>query len=135
MLGSDGPQVLEVNAIPGLTDTSLFPMAAEAAGISFEELVGRSLIGAAGSAIRRAWRPSLVLEILGRDVVEELLELVDDLLGVLGGLAVLELDRRLLDHLVGREDRSDVRTARASASEGRESISSSEPFMEIVIDA
>ena len=35
------PQVLEVNAIPGLTDTSLFPMAAEAAGMSFEELVGR----------------------------------------------------------------------------------------------
>ena len=27
-----GPQVLEVNAVPGLTDTSLFPMAAEAAG-------------------------------------------------------------------------------------------------------
>ena len=36
-----GPEVLEVNAIPGLTDTSLFPMAAEAAGMSFEELVGR----------------------------------------------------------------------------------------------
>jgi D-alanine-D-alanine ligase len=36
-----GPQVLEVNAIPGLTDTSLFPMAAEAAGMTFEELVGR----------------------------------------------------------------------------------------------
>jgi D-alanine-D-alanine ligase len=41
MLGDDGPQVLEVNAIPGLTDTSLLPMAAEAAGLSFEELVGR----------------------------------------------------------------------------------------------
>ena len=41
MLGSDGPQVLEVNAIPGLTDTSLFPMAAEAAGLSFEQLVDR----------------------------------------------------------------------------------------------
>ena len=44
MLGEDGePHVLEVNAIPGLTDTSLFPMAAEAAGLSFEELVGRIL--------------------------------------------------------------------------------------------
>jgi len=43
MLAADGPQVLEVNAIPGLTDTSLFPMAAEAAGISFEELCGRAL--------------------------------------------------------------------------------------------
>lgn len=41
MLGEDGPQVLEVNAIPGLTDTSLFPMAAEAAGHSFEQLVDR----------------------------------------------------------------------------------------------
>ena len=41
MLGEDGPQVLEVNAVPGLTDTSLLPMAAEAAGLSFEDLVGR----------------------------------------------------------------------------------------------
>ncbi len=39
MLGDDGPEVLEVNAIPGLTDTSLFPMAAEAAGIDFTQLV------------------------------------------------------------------------------------------------
>jgi D-alanine-D-alanine ligase len=43
MLDSDGPQVLEVNSIPGLTDTSLFPMAAEAGGLEFEELVGRIL--------------------------------------------------------------------------------------------
>jgi D-alanine-D-alanine ligase len=42
MLPEGGPpQVLEVNAIPGLTDTSLFPMAAETAGMSFEDLVGR----------------------------------------------------------------------------------------------
>jgi D-alanine-D-alanine ligase len=41
MLGDDGPEVLEVNAIPGLTDTSLFPMAAEAVGIDFEQLVER----------------------------------------------------------------------------------------------
>ena len=43
ILAADGPQVLEVNAIPGLTDTSLLPQAAEAAGMSFEELVGRIL--------------------------------------------------------------------------------------------
>jgi D-alanine-D-alanine ligase len=43
MLGDDGPEVLEVNAIPGLTDTSLFPMAAEAAGIEFTQLVERIL--------------------------------------------------------------------------------------------
>ena len=41
ILTAEGPQVLEVEAIPGLTDTSLLPMAAEAAGISFEELCGR----------------------------------------------------------------------------------------------
>jgi D-alanine-D-alanine ligase len=43
ILGGEGPQVLEVNAIPGLTDTSLLPQAAEAAGLSFEDLVGRIL--------------------------------------------------------------------------------------------
>jgi D-alanine-D-alanine ligase len=35
--------VLEVNPIPGLTDTSLLPQAAEAAGIGFDALVGRIL--------------------------------------------------------------------------------------------
>jgi len=39
ILGAGGPQVLEVNAIPGLTDTSLLPQAAEAAGMPFEGLV------------------------------------------------------------------------------------------------
>ncbi len=43
ILGGDGPRVLEVNAIPGLTDTSLLPQAAEAAGMSFEQLVERIL--------------------------------------------------------------------------------------------
>jgi D-alanine-D-alanine ligase len=41
ILGAAGPQVLEANAIPGLTDTSLLPQAAEAAGMSFEQLVER----------------------------------------------------------------------------------------------
>ncbi|HWT23524.1 MAG TPA: D-alanine--D-alanine ligase [Solirubrobacteraceae bacterium] len=35
--------VLEANAIPGLTNTSLLPQAAEAAGLSFETLVARIL--------------------------------------------------------------------------------------------
>jgi D-alanine-D-alanine ligase len=35
--------VLEANPIPGLTETSLLPQAAEAAGVSFDELVGRIL--------------------------------------------------------------------------------------------
>jgi D-alanine-D-alanine ligase len=46
ILSDSGPGVLEVNAIPGLTDTSLFPMAAEAAGIDFTELVERILASA-----------------------------------------------------------------------------------------
>lgn len=42
MLPEDGPpQVLEANAIPGLTETSLFPQAAEAGGIAFQELVSQ----------------------------------------------------------------------------------------------
>jgi D-alanine-D-alanine ligase len=35
--------VLETNPIPGLTETSLLPQAAEAAGIGFDDLVGRVL--------------------------------------------------------------------------------------------
>jgi D-alanine-D-alanine ligase len=41
--GRSEPTVLEVNAIPGLTETSLLPQAAEAAGIDFDRLVGRIL--------------------------------------------------------------------------------------------
>jgi D-alanine-D-alanine ligase len=43
MLESGGLTVLEANAIPGLTQTSLLPQAAEAAGLSFEALVARVL--------------------------------------------------------------------------------------------
>lgn len=43
ILEPGGPQVLEANAIPGLTDTSLLPQAAEAAGMTFEDLVARIL--------------------------------------------------------------------------------------------
>jgi D-alanine-D-alanine ligase len=38
--------VLEVNAIPGLTETSLLPQAAEAAGLGFDEVVERLLVRA-----------------------------------------------------------------------------------------
>jgi D-alanine-D-alanine ligase len=43
MLEGDELFVLEANAIPGLTDTSLLPLAADAEGIGFDELVGRML--------------------------------------------------------------------------------------------
>ncbi|MGD9571972.1 MAG: D-alanine--D-alanine ligase [Thermoleophilia bacterium] len=39
--------VLEINAIPGMTDTSLLPKAAEAAGLGFDEVVERILADAA----------------------------------------------------------------------------------------
>jgi len=37
------PWLIEVNTVPGMTDHSLVPMAAQAAGISFDELVWRIL--------------------------------------------------------------------------------------------
>jgi D-alanine-D-alanine ligase len=39
--GSDELYVLEADSIPGLTETSLLPQAADAAGIGFDELIGR----------------------------------------------------------------------------------------------
>ena len=33
--------LLEVNTIPGMTETSLFPMAAKAVGLSFEDLIDK----------------------------------------------------------------------------------------------
>lgn len=47
---SDALFVLETNPIPGLTETSLLPQAADAAGISFEELIDQIL----SSALARA---------------------------------------------------------------------------------
>ncbi|HWK26203.1 MAG TPA: D-alanine--D-alanine ligase [Solirubrobacter sp.] len=43
MLAGDELTVLEANAIPGLTDTSLLPLAADAVGIGFDEFVARVL--------------------------------------------------------------------------------------------
>ncbi|MBA3300653.1 MAG: D-alanine--D-alanine ligase [Thermoleophilaceae bacterium] len=56
--GSGDPLVLEANAIPGLTETSLLPLAAEAAGTGFDELVGRilELAGSRSSAKSEAPR-------------------------------------------------------------------------------
>ncbi|HEX6021637.1 MAG TPA: D-alanine--D-alanine ligase [Solirubrobacter sp.] len=43
MTDGDELTVLEANAIPGLTDTSLLPLAADAAGIGFDDFVARML--------------------------------------------------------------------------------------------
>jgi D-alanine-D-alanine ligase len=44
--GSGELWVLETNVVPGLTETSLLPQAADAAGIGFDELVATVLAGA-----------------------------------------------------------------------------------------
>ena len=44
--GSSALEILEVNVVPGLTETSLLPLAADAAGISFDDLIERILAGA-----------------------------------------------------------------------------------------
>ncbi|MFT6968227.1 MAG: D-alanine-D-alanine ligase [Cellvibrionaceae bacterium] len=50
MVGSDGEfKVLEVNTVPGMTSHSLVPMAAKAAGYSFDDLVSRILMATAAS--------------------------------------------------------------------------------------
>ncbi len=41
ILGADGPRVLEVNTIPGMTETSLLPQCAKAFGLSFPALLTR----------------------------------------------------------------------------------------------
>ncbi len=48
--------VLELNPIPGLTETSLVPQAAEAAGIGFDELISRIVAAAvtAGGTVRQS---------------------------------------------------------------------------------
>tara|TARA_X000000368_G_C22947520_1_gene675078 strand:+ start:474 stop:1100 length:627 start_codon:yes stop_codon:yes gene_type:complete len=35
------PMILEINTLPGMTETSLFPMAAKANGLSFEDLIDK----------------------------------------------------------------------------------------------
>jgi D-alanine-D-alanine ligase len=37
--GQGTPQVLEINTIPGMTPTSLLPMAAQEMGMEFDDLV------------------------------------------------------------------------------------------------
>jgi D-alanine-D-alanine ligase len=50
MLEAESIYVLELNPIPGLTETSLLPQAAEAAGIGFDELIERILGAVAAPA-------------------------------------------------------------------------------------
>lgn len=47
--GEGTPWLLEANTVPGMTDHSLVPMAADAAGLDFDRLVGRILKTAEGA--------------------------------------------------------------------------------------
>jgi D-alanine-D-alanine ligase len=47
----EGLYVLELNPIPGLTETSLLPQAADAAGIGFDELIRRILSAVGAPAV------------------------------------------------------------------------------------
>jgi D-alanine-D-alanine ligase len=46
IMDESGPQAIEINTIPGMTETSLLPKAAACEGIGFEDLVERILDGA-----------------------------------------------------------------------------------------
>lgn len=52
IINSDGPFVLEINTVPGMTETSLLPMAAGEAGIGFNELVAKIMNGASLDVFR-----------------------------------------------------------------------------------
>ncbi|MDT8316767.1 MAG: D-alanine--D-alanine ligase [bacterium] len=54
IINGDGPFVLEINTVPGMTETSLLPMAALDAGIGFSELVARIMNGASLDAFGSA---------------------------------------------------------------------------------
>ena len=55
MVGADGePVVLEVNTLPGMTELSLFPKAADAAGFSYPELCQRMVELAVARALAAA---------------------------------------------------------------------------------
>ncbi len=51
--GTDELYVLEADSIPGLTETSLLPQAADAAGIGFDELIERIVAAAQAPATAR----------------------------------------------------------------------------------
>ncbi|MCX6899666.1 MAG: D-alanine--D-alanine ligase [Verrucomicrobia bacterium] len=50
--GDERPYVLEINTLPGMTETSLLPKAAAAAGIGFEELCSRMVTMALERRVR-----------------------------------------------------------------------------------
>ena len=135
MLGADGePTVLEANPIPGLTETSLLPQAAEAAGISFDALVARILELArapAGAAWRAAGsagctRYSSLAKSSGVTLSRKSLNF-----STTSSVSSTSCSNSIADSEItssAAKIGAPVRTASASASEGRESIGISRPF-------
>ncbi|HID97521.1 MAG TPA: D-alanine--D-alanine ligase [Thermodesulfobacteriaceae bacterium] len=58
LTGSGKLSVLETNTIPGMTPTSLFPQAAKAAGISFDNLIDRLVDMAISARHKMKFRPA-----------------------------------------------------------------------------
>jgi D-alanine-D-alanine ligase len=52
ILDDDGPQILEVNTVPGLVETGPTPFAADAAGMSFNELIAALVKRVRGTGLR-----------------------------------------------------------------------------------
>jgi D-alanine-D-alanine ligase len=50
---SGAPSVLEINTLPGMTETSLFPKAAAAAGLGYAALCARMVELALARAVER----------------------------------------------------------------------------------
>ena len=59
MLNEDGPWFLEINAMPGMTDHSLVPMAAQHAGVTFPDLCARLVMRALGRRNRMRQRAAM----------------------------------------------------------------------------
>src|SRR5688500_8457230 len=88
-----------------VADGTISAKAVRAPARCFPARIAREVKASAPRGRRFARRDELFLarEVLRRDVLEEVLELLHDLLGVLD--LVLELDRRLGDDVLGGEDR------------------------------
>ena len=69
ILNEDGAWFLEINAMPGMTDHSLVPKAAEHAGVNFADLCARLVMRAIGRRNRMRQRPAAAGSVAGAHAV------------------------------------------------------------------
>ena len=132
MLAGDELTVLEANAIPGLTDTSLLPLAAEAAGIGFDAFVARVLdLAVERTACLAQSSPPAKSSGVTRSKNSLNLSTTSSVSSTSCSNSIADSAITSSAAKIGAPER----TARARASEGRESISTSRPFTDSVIDA